>query len=162
MVNGKVLVVYYSAQDHTKAVAEKIARNLDADLFEIIPAEIYTTEDLDWTADGSRVNREHDDESLRDIALVAAEVPNWSEYDTILLGYPIWWGIAAWPVDNFVKENDFTGKTVIPFCTSVSSGIGQSDQLLANMSSTGNWRAGHRFSPNPSDNDIEAWTNSLK
>lgn len=154
-VDKKILVVYYSAQNHTKTVAEQIAEDLQAELFEIVPKEIYTAEDLDWTADDSRVNREHENEALRDIALTTTEVPNWSKYDTILLGYPIWWGIAAWPVDNFVKANDFNGKTVIPFCTSTSSGLGQSGELLAEMANGGNWLAGHRFSSNPSASDIQ-------
>ena len=110
--NGKTLVVYYSALGNTKDVAEKIAKITEADLFEIEPVEPYTDDDLDWTDDDSRVSREHDDESLRDVELVSTTVDNWDSYDTVYIGYPIWWGIAAWPVDNFVKENDFTGKTV--------------------------------------------------
>lgn len=157
----KILVAYYSAQNHTKAVAEKIAQNLGADTFEIVPRDVYTAEDLNWTADGSRVNREHEDESLRDIALETVTPANWDEYDTILIGYPIWWGIAAWPVDNFVKDNDFSGKIVIPFCTSTSSGLGQSGELLKQMANGGNWQAGHRFSSNPSDADIKNWTDGL-
>lgn len=160
-VSGKVLVAYYSAQGHTKTVAEKIAQNLGADTFEIVPREIYTTEDLDWTADGSRVNQEHDNEALRDVALVSASVPNWAEYDTILIGYPIWWGIAAWPVDNFVKDNDFNGKVVIPFATSTSSGLGQSGELLKNIANGGEWQIGKRFSSNASDTEIKSWTDSL-
>ena len=160
-VSGKVLVAYYSAQNHTKNAAEKIARNLGADAFEIIPQEVYTAEDLDWTTDGSRVNREHNDESLRDIALVSTDVPNWEDYDTILIGYPIWWGIAAWPVDNFVKDNDFSDKTVIPFCTSTSSGLGQSGELLKQMANGGNWQTGHRFSSSATDAEIKTWTDSL-
>lgn len=90
--NGsKTLVVYYSAQNHTKAVTEKIAENLDADIFEIVPEEIYTSEDLNWTNDNSRVSREHNDESLRDVKLKTTTVDNWEDYDTILIGYPIWW-----------------------------------------------------------------------
>ncbi len=161
MNHQKVLVAYYSAQNHTRAVAEQIAQNLNADTFEIVPSAVYTAADLDWTDDNSRVSREHNDASLRNVALTTTQVPNWSEYDTILLGYPIWWGIAAWPVDNFVRENDFTGKTVIPFCTSTSSGLGQSGQLLAELAGTGNWQAGHRFSSNPSSSDIKSWTDSL-
>lgn len=160
--NGKILVAYYSAQNHTKTVAEKIARNLGADTFEIVPQKVYTSEDLDWTADGSRVNREHEDESLRDTALVETTPANWASYDTVLIGYPIWWAIAAWPVNNFVKDNDFSGKTVIPFATSASSGLGQSGELLSEMTGTGDWRDGHRFSSNASDSDIKAWTDSLK
>ena len=160
-VSGKVLVAYYSAQNHTKSAAEKIARNLGADTFEITPQEVYTAEDLDWTTDGSRVNREHNDESLRDIALVSTDVPNWEDYDTILIGYPIWWGIAAWPVDNFVKDNDFSDKIVIPFCTSTSSGLGQSGELLKQMANGGNWQTGHRFSSSATDAEIKTWTDSL-
>lgn len=158
---NKILVVYYSAQSHTKAVAEKIAENLNADIFEIVPEEIYTSEDLDWTDDNSRVSKEHNDESLRDVKLENETVDNWENYDTVLIGYPIWWGIAAWPVDTFVKANDFTGKTVIPFCTSASSGLGQSGKLLEQEANSGNWLEGHRFSSNPSDSDIKNWTDSL-
>ena len=110
---GKVLVVYYSASGNTKRVAEDIAEAADGDLFEITPAEPYTSDDLNWTNSDSRVSREHDDESLRDVPLTTTEVENWDDYDTVFIGYPIWWGIAAWPVDTFVKNNDFTGKTVI-------------------------------------------------
>lgn len=159
---SKILVVYFSAQNHTKAVAEKIANNLNADIFEIVPEEIYTSEDLDWTNNNSRVSKEHDDESLRDVKLVTTEVDNWENYDTVLIGYPIWWGIAAWPVDNFVKANDFGEKTVIPFCTSSSSGLGQSGKLLEEEANGGDWLEGHRFSSNSSDSEIKIWTDSLK
>lgn len=158
----KTLVVYFSAQTHTKAVAEKIADNLDADIFEIVPREAYTSEDLNYNNNNSRVSKEHDDESLRNIELVETKVENWEEYDTILIGYPIWWSIAAWPVDTFVKENDFAGKTVIPFCTSASSGLGQSGELLEEEANSGNWETGHRFSSNASDADIKTWTDTLK
>lgn len=159
---GRTLVVYYSAQGHTESVAQKIASNLGADIFEIVPVNEYTSDDLDWTDDNSRVSREHEDESLRNVEITSTTVDNWAEYDTVLIGYPIWWGIAAWPVDTFVTANDFTGKTVIPFCTSSSSGLGQSGDLLAQEAGTGNWLEGHRFSSNPSDSDINAWTDSLQ
>lgn len=165
-INGdnenKTLVVYYSAQSHTKAVAEKVAEKLDADIFEIVPDPIYTSEDLNWTNDNSRVSREHNDESLRNVKLTTTNVENWEEYDTVLIGYPIWWGIAAWPVDTFVKANDFDGKTVIPFCTSASSGLGESGKLLEQEANSGNWLEGYRFSSNPADSDIENWTDSLR
>ena len=160
--SGRTLVVYYSAQGHTEEVAQKIAENLDADIFEIVPVDEYTSDDLNWTDSNSRVSREHDDESLRNVELVSTTVENWDSYDTVLIGYPIWWGIAAWPVDTFVKANDFTGKTVIPFCTSSSSGLGQSGELLAEEAGTGNWLEGQRFRSNPSDSDINAWTDSLQ
>ena len=159
--SGRTLVVYYSAQGHTEEVAQKIAENLDADIFEIVPVDEYTSDDLDWTDSNSRVSREHDDESLRNVELVSTTVENWDSYDTVLIGYPIWWGIAAWPVDTFVKANNFTGKTVIPFCTSSSSGLGQSGRLLAEEANSGNWLEGHRFRSNPSDSDIDSFTDSL-
>lgn len=158
---GKTLVVYFSATGNTEQAANYIAEETGGDLFELEPVDPYTDEDLDWTADGSRVNREHDDESLRDIELAADTVDNWSEYDTVFIGYPIWWGIAAWPVDTFVKANDFTGKTVIPFCTSSSSGIGESGELLAEMAGTGSWLDGERFSSSVSQSDVQEWISSL-
>lgn len=160
--DGKTLVVFYSAQNHTRDVANKIADNLNADIFEITPEDKYTSADLDWTNDNSRVSKEHDDESLRNVKLVTTEVENWDNYETILIGYPIWWGVSAWPVDTFVKSNDFSGKTVIPFCTSASSSLGQSGELLKSIANSGNWLDGYRFSSNPSDSDIKAWTDSLK
>lgn len=158
---GKTLVVYYSASGRTKTVAETIAETAGADMFEIVPDEPYTSEDLDWTNDDSRVSREHDNESLRDVELVKVTPDNWDSYDTILIGYPIWWGIAAWPVDNFVKGNDFSGKTVIPFCTSSSSGLGQSGTLLEQMAGTGTWQEGQRFSSGSSASEVQDWVNSL-
>lgn len=158
---NKTLVVYYSASGNTRRVAEAIAQAANADLFEIVPTEVYTNEDLNWTNPNSRVSREHDDESLRDVPLTTTEVPDWDSYDTVLLGYPIWWGIAAWPVDNFVKANDFTGRIVIPFATSSSSGMGQSGSLLAEMANGGDWQQGQRFSSGASEADVQAWVNGL-
>ena len=158
---GKTLVVYYSASGNTERVAKDIAEAAGADLFEIVPTEVYTSDDLDWTNSDSRVSREHDDESLRDVPLTTTEVPDWDSYDTVFIGYPIWWGIAAWPVDTFVKNNDFTGKTVIPFATSSSSGMGQSGSLLADMAGTGEWQEGQRFSSGVSSDDVQSWVNGL-
>ena len=158
---GKTLVVYYSASGNTERVAKDIAEAAGADLFEVVPTEVYTSEDLNWTNPDSRVSREHDDESLRDVPLTTTEVPDWDSYDTVFIGYPIWWGIAAWPVDTFVKNNDFTGKTVIPFATSSSSGMGQSGSLLADMAGTGEWQEGQRFSSGVSSDDVQSWVNGL-
>lgn len=159
--NGKILVVYYSATGSTKAVAETIADSANADLFEITPVDEYTSSDLDWTDSNSRVSVEHNDESKRDVPLTKVTPDNWAEYDTVFIGYPIWWGIAAWPVNNFVKGNDFSGKKVIPFCTSASSGLGQSGDLLAEMAGTGNWQNGERFSSGASSSTVESWVNDL-
>ena len=158
---SKVLVVYYSASGNTKRVAEDIAEAAGGDLFEITPTEPYTSDDLNWTNRDSRVSREHDDESLRDVPLTTTEVENWDDYDTVFIGYPIWWGIAAWPVDNFVKDNDFTGKTVIPFATSSSSGMGQSGTLLEEMAGTGDWQSGQRFRSSASQSDVADWVSGL-
>ncbi len=159
--NSKILVVYYSATGSTKAVAETIADTAGADLFEITLVDPYTNDDLNWTNDNSRVSVEHNDESKRDVPLTKTTPDNWTDYDTVFIGYPIWWGIAAWPVNNFVKGNDFSGKTVIPFCTSASSGLGQSGDLLAEMAGTGNWQDGERFSSGASSSKVESWVNGL-
>lgn len=158
---NSVLVVYYSATGNTAQAAQYIADSTGGDLFEIQPVEPYTDDDLNWTDDNSRVSQEHADESLRDVELVADTVDNWDQYDTVFIGYPIWWGIAAWPVDGFVEANDFTGKTVIPFCTSTSSGLGESGQLLADMAGTGDWQEGQRFRSSASQEDVQSWIEEL-
>ena len=157
----KVLVVYYSASGNTKRVAKDIAAAANADIFEIVPTEVYTEDDLNWRNSDSRVSREHNDESLRNVPLTSTKVENWEDYDTVFIGYPIWWAIAAWPVDNFVKDNDFTGKTVIPFATAASSGMGQSATLLAEMAGTGTWQEGQRFFSGASSSDVQEWVSSL-
>lgn len=159
--NGKVLVAYFSASGNTEGVAKTIASTLNADLFELVPQTPYTSADLNWTNSGSRVNAEHDDPAKQDVKLAKNTVDNWADYDAVLIGYPIWWGAAAWPVNDFVKNNDFTGKTVIPFCTSTSSGLGQSGELLKDLAGNGNWLEGRRFSESPSDSDAAAWANGL-
>lgn len=159
--SGNVLVVYYSATGNTEAVANYIADATGGDLFEVEPAEPYTDADLDWTDDNSRVSQEYADESLRDMELVSTDVENWDSYDTVFIGYPIWWGIAAWPMDSFVKANDFTGKTVIPFCTSSSSGIGDSGNLLAEEAGTGDWQEGMRFRSGADEADVQEWVEGL-
>lgn len=160
--SNKILVVYFSATGSTKEVAEVISTAVGADLFEITPSDPYTSEDLDYTDEGSRVNAEHEDESLRDIALSQQTPDNWEQYDTVFIGYPIWWGIAAWPASSFVNGNDFSDKTVIPFCTSVSSGMGDSGKLLAEAAGTGNWLDGERFSSGTSSSTVEEWIDSLE
>lgn len=159
--NGDVLVVYYSATGNTEQAAEYIAEVTGGDLFKLEPAEPYTDEDLNWTDDNSRVSQEYADESLRDVELVSTTVENWDSYDTVYIGYPIWWGIAAWPVNGFVSANDFTGKTVISFATSSSSGMGESGELLAELAGTGDWQEGQRFSSGVSETDVTEWVNNL-
>lgn len=159
--DGKALVVYYSATGTTKRVAQLIADAIGADLFEVEPAEPYTTADLNYSDKNSRVSREHDDESLRDVVLVSAEVPDWDSYDTVFIGYPIWWGGAAWSMNGFVTANDFTGKTVIPFATAASSGMGDSGTDLAKLAGTGDWLDGQRFFSSTTADDIQSWLDTL-
>ena len=116
---------------------------------------------MNWTDDSSRVVSEHDNPDERNVELVAATVDNWDSYDTVFIGYPIWWGIAAWPVDSFIEANDFTGKTVIPFCTSSSSGLGDSGILLEELTGSGTWLTGQRFSSGVSADDVQSWIDSL-
>lgn len=158
---GKTLVVYYSATGHTEDVAGYIAAATDADTFVLEPVEPYTSDDLDWTDADSRVSREHDNEDERNVELVAVTVDDWDSYDTVFIGYPIWWHIATWPVNGFVEANDFTGKTVIPFCTSSSSGLGESGELLAEAAGTGNWLEGERFSSGASEETVQEWVAGL-
>lgn len=158
---GKNLVVYFSATGNTEQAAGYIADLTEGDLFELEPADPYTDEDLNYGNENSRVSREYADESLRTVELLADTVENWESYDTVFIGYPIWWGIAAWPVDTFVKANDFTGKTVIPFCTSASSGLSESGELLAELAGTGDWQEGIRFRSSVSESDVQEWLDSV-
>lgn len=159
---GKTLVVYYSATGNTEEVANYIAAATGADLFELVPEEPYSSDDLNWRDDSSRVVYEHDNPDARIVELAESTVSNWESYDTIFIGYPIWWGIAAWPVDGFIAANDFTGKTVIPFCTSSSSGLGESGELLEQAAGTGNWLEGMRFSSSVSEADVQTWIDNLE
>lgn len=158
---GKTLVVYFSASGSTRGVAEKVAKITEADLFEVEPVETYTDDDLNWTNDDSRVSREHDDESLRDVELVSTSVENWDSYDTVYIGYPIWWGDAPRIMSTFVESHSFEGKTVVPFCTSGSSSIGRSGSNLAAQAGSGNWLDGERFSGSVTEDEIQSWIDGL-
>lgn len=160
--SGSVLVAYYSAQGHTQAVAEAVADELGADLFVITPAQPYSDEDLNYNDDSSRVSTEHNDPDGRHVELETITPEGFDGYDTVLIGYPIWWGEAAWVVDDFVSGNDFDGKTVIPFCTSASSPLGQSGSLLADMAGSGDWQEGMRFRSSASESDVRAWAQGLR
>lgn len=159
--SSKVLVAYYSATGNTKAAAETIADAAGGELFELQPAEAYTTEDLDYNDPESRVCKEHEDPDLQDVKLEEVTPESFPNANVVFLGYPIWWGEAAWPVNEFVKENDFTGKTVIPFCTSASSSLGDSGENLAEMAGTGEWQEGKRFSSGAAEEEIRNWVGSL-
>ena len=157
-----ILIAYYSATGNTKSAAEMIAKETGGELLELQPVEEYTDADLNYNDDSSRVCKEYADESLRTVELKEDSVENWEDIQTVYVGYPIWWGIAAWPVNQFVENNDFTGKTVIPFCTSASSGLGDSGKLLEEMAGTGEWIEGERFSSNVSEDDVKTWLDDLE
>ena len=157
----KVLVVYYSAQGHTAEVAKAIIQATGADSCELQPKNAYTAADLNYRDSGSRVVREHDSPSLQKIPLVKSTPDNWQSYDVVFVGYPIWWGLAAWPVNEFITSNSFEGKTVIPFATSISSGFGQSGAILAKLAGTGQWKNGMRFSSNASPDEVHQWVKGL-
>ena len=150
------LVVYFSATGSTRQVAEVIAAETGGNLFEITPAVAYSSNDLSWSNPDSRVCREHNDQN-RSIPLTTVAVPDWESYDTVYIGYPIWWGGAAFPVETVVKETDFTGKAVIPFCTSASSRLGNSAKELADLCGTGSWQTGQRFSNSIDVAAIRKW-----
>ena len=154
--NRKSLVVYFSATGHTKRAAEVIAKTRGADLWEIKPKDPYTPKDLDYNDDTSRVSREHKDKSL--LPEIDGDVPAWDSYQTVFLGYPIWWGEAPNIVYHFVKTHDFSGKQIIPFCTSYSSDLGDSDVLLEEAAKSGEWLPGTRFSGGVSEGDLIDWT----
>lgn len=162
---SKTLVVYYSAQNHTKAVAEKIAKNLNADTFEIEPEEKYTSEDLNWTNNNSRVSREHNDESLRDIKLVKEKVENWEDYDTIFIGYPIWWSDLPQILYTFLESYDFTGKNVYLFSTNGGSVLSGTVSTITNKLSGANVNSNafklHRNSMEDAPEEVETWLKEI-
>ena len=152
----KTLVVYFSATGNTKAAAEAIAAATGGDLLELEPAEPYTGADLDYNNADSRVSREHDDETLRDVALKTTTVANWADYDTVYIGYPIWWGTMPRIINTFVEAPDLSGKVVLPFCTSGGSSISQSVSDLRQAAPKADVRDGLRISGSDEDS-ITQW-----
>jgi len=153
------LVVYFSATGTTKGVAERIAEIVDADIYELKAAESYTEDDLNYNDSNSRATQEQNDSTSR--PEIEGEIENFDEYDTIFLGYPIWWGDAPHIIYTLVESYDFDDKTVIPFCTSGSSSITLSVSNLKQHSNGGNWLEGKRMSQNTSNQEIEQWISSL-
>ena len=153
------LVVYFSATGTTKGVAEKIAAITGGDLYEIKAAQEYTDADLNWNDSGSRSTKEQNDPSVR--PEIGSEAVSFDGYTTIYIGYPIWWGEEPRIMDTFVESYSFDGITVIPFCTSSSSGIGKSGKNLADNAGSGNWLEGQRFGAGASEAEISSWIDSL-
>ncbi len=150
--------VYFSRTGNTQAVAEKVAAAANAELLRLEPAEPYTSADLDYNSD-CRANAEQD--NVTDRPAIAQPVPDVSAYDTVYLGYPIWWGKVPRVVLTYLESADLAGKTVIPFCTSGSSGIGGSLDELHAAAPGATWRDGSRFASSASQSEIDSWVSSL-
>ena len=153
------LVAYFSATGNTEGVAELLQTALDADLYEIVPEVAYTSEDLNYSSDDCRANREQNDPDAR--PAIDGSVENMDSYDVIFLGYPIWWGEAPKIISTFLESYDLTGKTIVPFCTSGSSSIGSSAEHLAVLAADAAWLEGARFDPGASQEEVAAWVDGL-
>lgn len=156
---SKILVAYFSATNTTKTLAESLAEGLDADIYAIVPTEPYTSDDLNYRDDNSRSTREMNDPASR--PAISGSVEDMNRYDTVVIAYPIWWGEAPRIVDTFVESYDFSGKTIVPFCTSGGSGIGSSAKTLETLAGGGNWLDGRRFSGSESKDDMLSWFSGL-
>ena len=154
------LVAYFSATGNTEGVAELLQTALDADLYEIVPEVAYTSEDLNYSSDDCRANQEQNDPDAR--PAIDGSVENTDSYDVIFLGYPIWWGEAPKIISTFLESYDFTGKTIVPFCTSGSSGIGSSAEHLAGLAGSSTWLEGACFAPGASQEEVAAWVDGLE
>lgn len=157
--DGRALVVYFSCTNTTKGVAEHIASITESGMYRIEPEEPYTSADLNYNNSSSRANREQNDPSAR--PAIAGSLENLSDYDIVFLGYPIWWGKAPKIIFTFLESYDFAGKTIVPFCTSHSSGIGSSDTDLHALAAQATWMQGRRFGGNASESDVRDWIESL-
>ena len=156
----ETLVIFFSKTGNTRKVAEKIAAVTGADIHEIKAAKEYTEADLDWNDPDSRTTREQNDDSAR--PEIGSDPVSLKGYKTVYIGYPIWWGEEPRIMDTFVESCDFDGVTVIPFCTSGSSGIGSSGKNLAENAGSGNWLEGNRFESGVSEEELRSWIKGLK
>lgn len=157
-VGSRILVAYFSATGTTRALAEYAADILHADLYEIVPEVPYTDDDLAYYTD-CRADREQNDSTVR--PAISGRVDGMADYDVVFLGYPIWHGQAPRIISTFLESYDFAGKTIVPFCTSHSSGIGSSDTNLHALTSEANWLSGRRFAAGTTRETIENWIGGL-
>ena len=155
----KILVAYFSATGTTEGVAEQIAEGLSCDLYEITPQDPYTDADLNYSDTNSRTTSEMNDENAR--PAISGAVSDMAQYDVVFLGYPIWWGEAPRIISTFLESYDFTDKTIVPFCTSGSSGISSSVSALKPLTSGATWLEGRRFGGGVSDETVMEWVRSL-
>ena len=157
---SRVLIAYFSATGTTKKIAEYAADAASADLYEIVPAEPYTADDLNYNVSNCRANAEMNDPSSR--PEISGGVTNMADYDIVFIGYPIWWGEAPAIVYTFTEHHSFEGKTVIPFATSYSSPLGDSGENLFRAAKTGTWLPGECFTGGGKTDDVLGWIHSLK
>lgn len=156
---SKVLIAYFSATGTTKGVAEHIANGLNADIYEIVPEEPYTDADLDYNNNNSRATIEMSDPDVRPV--ISGSVENMEQYDIVFIGYPIWRGEAPRIISTFVESYDFSGKTIVPFCTSGGSGMGSSAANLEELTNGAQWISGQRLSGSDSRDTVMEWVNGL-
>lgn len=156
---SKVLVAYFSATGTTEGAAKHIANGLNTDLYEIVPEDSYTDSDLDYNDNNSRTTIEMNDPDAR--PAISGSVENMEQYTTVFIGYPIWWGEAPRIVSTFMESYDFSGKTIVPFCTSGSSGLGSSAANLEQLTNNAQWLSGKRLSGGDTQDTVMEWVNSL-
>ena len=152
---GNVLVAFFSASGVTEGVAKKLADAAGADLYEIVPEQVYTKADLNWMDKESRSSVEMNDRSAR--PAIATKVENMDQYDTVFVGFPVWWYREPSIIDTFMEAYDFSGKTVVPFCTSGSSGIGDTYKNLQELAPGATVVEGKRLASGVSESDLSAW-----
>ena len=157
--DSKILIAYFSATNNTENIANHLYEILDADLYEIVPDQPYTSDDLNYNDSSSRSSLEMNDSDAR--PAISGSVDNIEQYDVIFLGYPIWWGEAPRIVSTFLESYDLSGKTVVPFCTSASSPMGSSAEELQELTDGAAWLEGQRFSGGASASDVQSWVDSL-
>lgn len=157
---NKTLVAVFSASGVTKRVGQEIARISGGDFFEIVPVEKYTNADLNYMNSRSRSSVEMNDPSVR--PEIANRVSDMDSYDTVIIGFPIWWGVAPRIIETFLESYDFGGKTILPFCTSGGSGVGMSGKNLESNAGSGNWLDGERLNGGASEEELQAWIDGLK
>ena len=157
--DNDTLVVYFSRTGNTEKIAEYLIELTDADSYMIEAAVPYTDDDIKYQDDNCRANKEQNDKTVR--PEIADPISSIDSYDTIFLGYPIWWGQEPRIIDTFLESYDFSEKTVIPFCTSGSSGIGTSEKNISELVNIGNQLEGRRFSASAAKDDVKAWYDTL-
>lgn len=156
---GKNLVAYFSASGVTKGVAEKLAKAAGAELFEIVPEQPYTDEDLNWNNKQSRSSVEMNDRSCR--PGISTTVSDMGQYDCIFLGFPVWWYREPSIIDTFLEAYDFSSKTIVPFCTSGGSGLGETAGNMRSLAKEADVRDGKRFSSGVSEEELKTWVSGM-